>query len=241
MKRKFNLRPDTSDQRDLLWAKEMPKLKTIPTSVDLRKLMSKVEDQGDLGSCTANAFAGNLEYLYLKKSVMLDASRLFIYYNERVYINEVNEDSGANLRDGIKTLKTHGFCSENTWPYDISKFTKKPTAACYKEALPRKITKYLRIQTLDEINQALAQGIPVVFGIPVYESFVTNTVASTGKVPVPKANEEMLGGHALLVVGYKAGKKIVRNSWGASWGMKGYCEIPDAYMKQADDMWAVVD
>jgi C1A family cysteine protease len=213
--------------------------------VDLRPQCSKVEDQGNLGSCTANALVGALEFLEIKDKVpYADLSRLFIYYNERVIEHTTGSDSGAMLRDGIKTLAKQGACSEKKWPYLISKFRTKPTAACYKEALQHQITSYQRLQTLDEMRACLAEGFPFVFGFTVYESFESQQVAQSGVVQMPQPGERVLGGHAVVAVGYQDAAKrfIVRNSWGPAWGMKGYFTMPYDYLANrdlSDDFWVV--
>ncbi len=150
----------------------------------------------------------------LQKVPFQDFSRLFIYYNERALEHSINSDSGAMLRDGIKTLAKQGVCSEKNWPYVVAKFKTKPKPACYKEALDHQITSYHRILTLDEMRACLAEGYPFVFGFMVYESFQTQKVAKTGTVPMPKPKEQALGRHAVLAVGYDDAKKrfIVRNS-----------------------------
>ena len=237
--------PDLPDQRDYLYRVVRRIPRTLPKSVDLRSFCAKVEDQGALGSCTANALAGALEFLEKKDNVpFVDCSRLFIYYNERVIEHSTKSDSGAMIRDGIKTLAKQGVCPEKTWPYVISKFTVKPPAACYKEALTRQITSYHRILTLDEMRTCLAEGFPFVFGFTVYESFESSQVAKTGVVGMPKPGERVLGGHAVLAVGYDDGKKsfTVRNSWGTGWGMKGYFTIPYGYLADrnlSDDFWTI--
>ena len=237
--------PDVPDQRDYLLKAILRVPAKLPGKVDLRPLCSKVEDQGNLGSCTANALAGALEFLERKDKVAFeDFSRLFIYYNERAIEHSVASDSGAMIRDGIKTLAKQGVCSEKKWPYTISKFTVKPGAACYKEAMQHQITSYHRIITLDEMRACLAEGYPFVFGFSVYESFESQRVAETGTVNMPKPGERNLGGHAVLAVGYDDSKKrfIVRNSWGNKWGMKGYFTLPYQYVSDrnlSDDFWTI--
>jgi C1A family cysteine protease len=174
----------------------------------------------------------------------VDFSRLFIYYNERLIEHSVHSDSGAMIRDGIKTLAKYGVCSETTWPYVVSRFAVKPGAPCYKEALTHTITSYHRILTLDEMRTCLAEGFPFVFGFTVYDSFESQQVAGTGVVNMPKKGETVVGGHAVLAVGYNDAKKrfVVRNSWGAGWGIKGYFTMPYAYLKDrnlSDDFWSI--
>ena len=237
--------PDLPDHRDFMYSAVLRVPARLPRSVDLRYLCSRVEDQGQLGSCTGNALAGALEFLERKDKVsFVDFSRLFIYYNERLIEHTTKADAGAMIRDGIKTLAKQGVCSEKTWPYVISKFAVKPNAACYKEALQHRITSYHRIMTLDEMRACLAEGFPFVFGFSVYESFESQAVARTGIVNMPKPKEGQVGGHAVMAVGYDDSKKrfIVRNSWGDDWGMKGYFTIPYQYVADrnlSDDFWTI--
>jgi C1A family cysteine protease len=237
--------PDLPDHRDYMYGTLHAPPPSLPQTVDLRHSCSAIEDQGRLGSCTANALVGNLEFLEKKDGVTFaDLSRLFIYYNERVIIHTVKEDSGAMLRDGIKTLAKQGVCTEKKWPYAISKFTAKPTAACYREALDHQITSYQRILTLDEMLGCLADGYPFVFGFTVYESFESPQTASTGVAEMPTPTERALGGHAVLAVGYDrtAQRFICRNSWGTQWGQKGYFTMPFTYLTNrnlSDDFWTV--
>jgi len=237
--------PDLPDQRDYLFSAVRPVPPTLLPHIDLRPLCSKIEDQGNLGSCTANALAGALEFLEIKDRVdFADLSRLFIYYNERVIEHSVKSDAGAMIRDGIKTLHKQGVCTEKLWPYVVSRFASKPAAACYKEASDHQITSYHRILTLDEMRTCLAEGFPFVFGFTAYESFESQQVAKTGKVDMPKPGERAVGGHAVVAVGYDdAGKRfIVRNSWGPKWGMKGYFTLPYAYVADrnlSDDFWTI--
>lgn len=198
-----------------------------------------------MGSCTANALVGILEYLEkIHEIPFIDLSRLFVYYNERVIGNSVNEDSGAMLRDGIKTLVRQGVCPEKSWPYRIARFAVKPPASCYREALNYQVLSYQRILSLNEMRACLAEGFPFVFGFSVYESFESEQVARTGIMPMPEFNERLLGGHAVMAVGYCDSKKrfIVRNSWGTGWGIRGYFTMPYAYLANrylSDDFWTV--
>ncbi|TMA97021.1 MAG: hypothetical protein E6J70_15550 [Deltaproteobacteria bacterium] len=217
--------PDLPDHRDILYGAVHRVPARLPSSVDLRRGCSPVEDQGDLGSCTANALAGAVEFLEKKDRIpLVNVSRLFIYYDERVIEHTVSEDAGAMLRDGIKTLVKQGVCSEKKWPYVISKFAVKPSPACYKEGANHQVTAYARLQTVDEMRACLAEGYPFVFGFTVYESFESDQIARTGVVPMPRPTERVLGGHAVLAVGYDDAQKrfLVRNSWGSGWGLKGY-------------------
>lgn len=244
MKRSYNWVPDRPDHRDFKWADHGERVATLPARVDLRHLMSAVEDQGKLGSCTGNALAGNLEYIANKGGASFEASRLFIYYNERQVEGTVRTDSGALIRDGIKTLHQYGVCQEPTWPYVISRFRLKPVAKAYKEGATRKIQKYIRIESLLNLKMCLAAGYPVVFGFTVYESFESDKVTSSGVVPMPGKDEQVLGGHAVLAVGYddSAKRLIVRNSWGSSWGQAGYFTFPYDYASNkdlSDDFWSI--
>lgn len=234
--------PDRPDQRDFLYSAIAPRVK-LPPRVDLRAECSPIENQGRLGSCTANALAGHLQFLEVAGGgPYKDLSRLFIYYNERAIEGTVAYDAGAMLRDGIKALAKFGVCAESTWPYDIAVFTKKPEAACYKEGLKRRIQSYHRLQTLDEMLNCLADGFPFVFGFTVYESFESLKVAQTGVAPMPKRTERALGGHAVMACGYDQKQKrfLVRNSWGPQWGMSGYFTLPYAYLQGlANDFWTI--
>lgn len=158
--------PDLPDHRDLYYSAVAPGLASPPAKVDLRSKCSPVEDQGQLGSCTANALVGALEFLEIKDGARFaDLSRLFVYYNERVIEGTVNQDSGAFIRDGIKSLAKLGVCTETQWPYKINKFTKKPGLACYRSAKKHRILSYHRISTVDEMRTCLAEGFPFVLAL----------------------------------------------------------------------------
>jgi C1A family cysteine protease len=239
--------PDLPDQRDFLFAAPMENLAALPAVADLRpNCPREVYDQGHLGSCTANAIAGALEFEQLKQGLKtFTPSRLFIYYNERVMEGTVNSDSGARIRDGIKSVGSIGACPEADWAYDITKFADKPVQPAYKDAPLGKALQYQRVpQVLNQMKGCLASGYPFAFGFTVYESFESDQVAQTGVAPMPSPGEKVLGGHAVLAVGYDDNPQrfIARNSWGPNWGMGGYFTIPYAYLTDsnlADDFWTV--
>ncbi len=245
---------DLPDHRDLMYAAPMTK-QPLPAAVDLRKeLKVPPYDQGDLGSCTGNAIAAAVQFARLKSTEKPDftPSRLFIYYNEREIEGTTNEDSGAQIRDGMKVVAKLGVCPESNspaqpsdWPYEIGKFTAKPPAACYGFGEGHQITSYRRIpQVLTQMRACLASGFPFVFGFSVYESFESEEVTKTGVVNLPGSSEQLLGGHAVLAMGYedKQQRFIVRNSWGTDWGQNGHFTMPYAYLADphlSSDFWTV--
>jgi C1A family cysteine protease len=238
--------PDLPDARDLTYSVSAPMAGKIPDAVDLRSQCPPPYDQGQLGSCTGNAIAGALEFNRIKQKLKdFTPSRLFIYYNERVIEGTVKSDAGAQIRDGIKSVSNQGDCPEKEWPYDINKFADKPTKKCYVDALKYKAVQYMRVsQNVANMQGCLAEGFPFVFGFTVYESFESAAVAKNGMMPMPKSGEQVLGGHAVLAVGYDSNKRlfIVRNSWGDGWGDKGYFYMPYAYLMDsnlADDLWTI--
>jgi C1A family cysteine protease len=130
------------------------------------------------------------------------------------------------------------------WPYIISKFTKRPPAKCFSEALKHQIMSYHAIYTLDEMRACLSAGFPFGFGFTVYESFESEAVANTGVVNMPKRGEKAIGGHYVYAIGHddKRAQFKVRNSWGGEWGLHGNFTIPYAYLSNprlASDIWTV--
>ena len=231
------------DQRDLKFTL-IKKDVILPDVVDLRPYCSAIENQGDLGSCTANALVSNLEFIELKDNIIPfeEKSRLFIYWNERNLEGTVDSDSGAVIRDGIKTLAKHGCCSEAEWAYDITRFTEQPSFQCYIDAKQHRITSYYALETKNDILNCLASGFPVVLGISVYESFESEIAIKTGIVPMPDLNESMIGGHAIALVGYNIFTEqfIFRNSWGVEYGEQGYGFLPFEYIeKLSSDAWTI--
>jgi len=243
----FGWQPDLPDFRDFSYAAPRAVIKTLPTKVDLRKQCPPVYDQGQLGSCTANAIGAAFQFELMKQDAAnaFIPSRLFIYYNERVIEHSVNNDGGAQIRDGIKSVNKQGVCPEILWPYDTAKFAKKPSDASFKAALKHQVLSYQRVtRTLSQMKGCLSDGFPFVFGFTVYDAFEAEQVAKTGKLNLPKKGETVVGGHAVMAVGYDDSTKrfIVRNSWGDNWGLKGYFTMPYDYLLQenlSDDFWTI--
>ena len=215
---------------------------TLPGSVDLRSKINIMYDQGQLGSCTANALC----YSYKLNDPTFQPSRLFLYYNERALDGDILDDAGSTLTQGINALIKYGVCSEAIWPYNIAKFTNKPPTNAFTEGLLHQVVSASRVlQTADSMKGCLYSGQPFVLGILVYSSFQTQQVANTGYVPMPNTlRERLLGGHAIICVGYNDTKKvwIMKNSWGSNWGDNGYFYLPYDYLlskKLAGDMWKI--
>jgi C1A family cysteine protease len=247
---------DLPDQRDHLYAAPPQFLSALPQKVDLRPQCPPVYDQGQIGSCTANAIGAAHQFTQMKQNLPAPApfvpSRLFIYYNERAIEQTTGSDSGAQIRDGMKSIARQGVCREDpTWPYDADPFppnnrlTVKPSQAAYTEALQYQAIQYQRVpQVLTQMKGCLAAGYPFVFGFTVYESFESQDVARSGVVPMPQSHEQVLGGHAVLAAGYDDSQQsfIVRNSWGTGWGQQGYCMMPYLYLTDAQlasDFWTL--
>jgi len=239
--------PDLPDRRDYVFSTPKATLRALPPRVNLTRACPAVYDQGELGSCTAQAIAAALQFDQLKQaqSDVFVPSRLFIYYNERLIEGTVEEDAGAMLRDGIKSVARHGAPHESIWPYVIERFRRRPASAAYTDAALHQALVYQRVkQTEPELRGCLASGYPFVFGFSVYESFESARVTATGVVPMPSRHESVLGGHAVLAVGYDEEQKrfLVRNSWGRRWGRHGHCTMPYAYVLDpalCGDLWMV--
>lgn len=234
----FGWKRDTSDERDFRFSAPRSRL---PKTSDLRARMSAVKHQGTLGSCTGHASISVMQYLYPSRPNM---SRLMAYYNGRAAEGTVNEDAGAQIRSVVKALAKVGVCRETMMPYDIKKFTRKPTAAMLKDAERNRIGSYSRITSLNALRGALADGNPVIFGFWVYESFESEALALTGIMQMPGDDEQCLGGHAVVAVGYCDKRKmvLVRNSWGSKWGEHGYFWMPYEFIEnkeQAEDFWTM--
>ena len=246
--KRFGWVRDIPDQRDYRYEPPPQLARALPPKVDLRDGFPPCYNQGELGSCTANAIAGALQFLEGKEGARapIMPSRLFIYYNERSLEGTIDSDSGAQIRDGIKAVAKRGFCTEQMWPYDIKKFADKPPERCYRAALRDRVSQYLRLDHAASVPllACLASGYPFVFGFSVYESFESPRVAATGVVSLPRLGERVLGGHAVVACGYdlKSSRFTVRNSWGGRWGADGYFTMPFEYLTNAflsADFWTI--
>lgn len=230
---RYGYRPDLGDHRDHIYQKTGV---IRPKSVDLRAKMPPVWDQGQLGSCTAFALTGAVSFLH-----GFVGSQLWLYFKERFMEGTVRMDAGAEIRDGIKILAQQGLPPEDSWPYDISKFTKRPPATVDKLALQDLISEYQRLQTIDDYMDCLASGSPFAVGITLYENFESEEMAQTGVGGMPEG--ACVGGHAICVVGYNEdGSWLIRNSWGPNWGMNGYFTLPHEYLASTDlasDAWVI--
>jgi len=254
----------TEEVKTLLRVTQLLKKKTLPKSIDLREWCSPVEDQGMLGSCTAHAGAGIIEY-YERKSFgkHIDASRLFLYKVTR-NLMKMKGDTGAYLRTTIGAMVLFGVPPEDYWPYadDEKKFDKEPPAFCYAFAQNYQTIKYYRHDPpetpantiLNRVKTYLASGHPAMFGFTVYNSI--EQADKTGKIPFPSSREKIEGGHAVAAVGYDdsmktqnkyggketTGALLIRNSWGKGWGEEGYGWLPYDYILKglAEDFWSVI-
>ena len=245
-KSKFKLtwKPDKKDDRDFVFHESM-KPSQLPPLIDLTNRADWMPpyNQDTLGSCTANAIAGALEYEMVKqgkKPVM--PSRLFIYYMERLREKTLEIDNGAEIRTGMKVLSKDGACTEKSWPYLIERFTHKPKPYCIKSALKRRTSGYQRVPiTFDKIKMALAEDYPIIGGFYVYPSYFNKSTEKTGEVPIPTSKMKCIGGHAILIVGYDDVQRRLkfRNSYGEEWGDGGYGYLPYSYVVRGDvdDFW----
>lgn len=244
-------RPDKPDPRDMhLMVSEAVQL---PGAVDLRSQCPPVVDQGSIGSCTANSSCSAMAFLEHKGQQATLYSRLFLYaMTRKIEGTPLSEDSGAEIRDVMKALSTFGVPVETDWPYDTSKFTKEPPDPAKTAALQHKALMYYRCPSLYTLRASLAQGFPVVIGFSVPDNMMSDQCAKTGIVLPPAPGEAFDGGHAVLAVGYdlnqmcghEQGAVLCQNSWGTSWGLKGFFWVPMSFWAGglsalASDCWTI--
>lgn len=239
-----------------------PQSYKMKPSVDLKQWFSDVEDQGNIGSCTANAAVGVFEYFQRRAfGQHMEGSRLFLYKATRNLMG-LTGDTGAYLRSSMGAMVLFGIPDEKYWPYIENDYDIEPPAFCYGFAENFKATKYYRLDQqgiskqglLNRIKLFLAAGLPSMFGFTVFGSI--SQASQSGEIPFPSQKENYLGGHAVTTAGYDDSKKIknqidgkettgaflIRNSWGTSWGDNGYGWLPYEYILQgiAIDWWSVI-
>lgn len=243
---RYGWRPDLPDARDH-GRPRVVSASALPPRVDLRPLLPPVYDQGMVGSCVGNSVAAAVQFTRLRVEAAPDfaPSRLYIYYNARLLEGAVGFDGGAQIRDGVKGVVLYGAPPEDKWAYDTDQVLATPPQEAYDAGKLDLLLGYQSVdQTIDDIRHALASNQPVIFGFSVYETFEGPQVAATGQVPLPTPGEDLVGGHAVLGVGYDDSSRvlIVRNSWGADWGLQGYFTLPYAYVSSPDlasDFWVL--
>jgi hypothetical protein len=229
-------KPDPYDERDiivesvLLNSSIIKDSKILSPKIDLRSKFKPVYDQETLGSCTANAICSAFEYNQSRQNLdNFYSSRLFLYYNERLMINMVNEDSGACIRDGMKSINKIGICDEKYFPYVTNTFKNKPTENAYKDGSYHKSVSYSRVnKNLLDLKTTLSNGHPIVFGFLIFQNFQSSSWTFKTPAIMPMPSGKNLGGHAVLAVGYDDNLEcfIIRNSWGSEWGNNGYFMMP---------------
>ena len=249
------LKRDSHDDRD---AERVYGDDLIPSSdeypvVDLRKYIHQIYEQGNLGSCSANAVCAAYKLELSRQAevsknfyLYIDRSRLFVYYNSREYDNTTDRDEGASMRDTLKAINHWGVCRESFWRYDPLVFAQKPSKISYDDAQGNTICKYARLrQDIHQFRACLKSGFPIVFGIFIYKSFKSRT--GKGVIPIPSQHEidtTTPEGHGVLAVGYDDNTELltILNSWGERWGDKGYFYMPYKFMtdnRLACDFWKI--
>jgi C1A family cysteine protease len=232
--------PDEADSRDLMFVPF--EYKELPKEVNLTYMNPDVYDQKNFGSCVFNSESSMFQGRLRKQGQDFRPSRFFNYYNYRKDYADINEDSGASMRDGIKMYVKYGVPPEPEWPYEPKNFAVEPPAEAYNHALKHQAIEYRRIdQDLTAFKSCLAAGNTFVGGIMIYESFMKS---KGGIIPMPRKGEKVQGGHAIEVIGYndKIKSFICKNSWGKTWGMHGYFLLPYDYLtnnRLATDFWTI--
>lgn len=245
MTHKYGLIKDTPNLSDRLYHRYAARAAQLPDQANLSPWLGPVKNQEQFGCCTGEAISGLREWWLNKTATQpfVPLAPLYIYAWERVAEGTFPRDAGAQPRDGLTVLQTHGVCPEALDPLDETDLVTMPSAAANTAAQAYRFGVPHRVSGLPDLLQALANGHPVVAGIPVYASFESAPVGATGAVPLPQPGEALLGGHAILIWGYRLDQQLVqcRNSWGPTWGQQGNFTLPFAYIAQlAWDLWTTL-
>jgi|SRR6202142_1028166 len=243
MERKFGAKRDAHDVRDRMYRGARAPF-AVPQQIDLRAFGGPVKDQGEEGSCTGHAFSSAREWIarkYERTSPVL--SPQYLYVEELIADGSFPRDEGAMPRTACQVLTALGCCETALYPYVAGEIT-KPTAEQSANAVKYKTGAYHRIGTLADFLTCLADRTPwpVLAGFTVYDSFLSQQVADTGIMPIPKPGEQQQGGHEVLCLGYDLVKQValIQNSWGDAWGEKGFFWMPFATISSPDtDLWMV--
>jgi C1A family cysteine protease len=219
----------------------------LPPAIDLRPLGPPAYNQGQMGSSVAQPLAAAIQFDQMRRNEPpFLPSRLFIYYNARRFAGDTSGDTGARLADAVRSVVELGVCPEDLWSYELDLLTAEPPEQCYAVAAEHRFPGVVQIvSSLENVKRCLTDSIPVVFGLTVHNSFLNSDVSETGRVPLPGPDDPLIGGHAMLLVGYDDSQRefVVRNSWGRDWGVDGHCFIPYEYVLGADgsqtEFWAL--
>lgn len=231
MSKTFGIRLSLPDSRD---HKYTLKNTSLAEKVDMRQWASPVEDQGDIGSCIGNAVVAAYELMIKQQcpEKFVDASRLYNYYHARYLEGVADYDAGIlYVRNAMKALEKFGVCTEILWPYEVEKVTIQPTPNCYVDGMARRIVKYKSLGSSSEILDSLNAHTPVVVAMKISDSFMKLN-SNNFVVPTPKSGEIVMGGHAVVAVGYSLTDRqfLMKNSFGTDWGDAGYCWVPFSYI-----------
>ena len=246
---------DVEDKRDLPILQLHQRMGVVvqpllPTSIDLRDFCPPVYDQQSLGACTGFGISSGVEAMRQQAGLpYVQLSQEALYYLERQAEGDVGQDGGAQIRTGLSIALKSGIPPYSDYPYDPATFTTPPTPQALTDAQGYKIGGYFRLWTVRQFQRTMAWKHFIVMGVDVFESFEGLKAEKTGVIPMPGPNEQLLGGHCILGVGYDDSKQVIifRNSWSDQWGDKGYGYLPYEYLEKqsvaqgpyVSDMWAI--
>lgn len=237
------------DPRDHWYSAPAPCLQALPRRVDHTADFPDAYDQLQTNSCVWQSLGGIAEHCWKAQGLTVcTPSRLFGYYETRAMEGWLDSDGGCIIRDAIKVIARFGIPHEDLWPFDEANVFLRPPQAAYDDALTRQAVQYSRVpQALVQMRASLAQGVPWVVGLTLFEGFESDEAMRTGVINLPTTEElkaGTVGAHAVVAVGYDDDEQrfIMRNSWGRDWGQNGYFTIPYAYVQSdslASDLWRI--